>query len=82
MNDVGRTHDPGATTTAPGTVAATLQSSESVTPLFFQEMRAEIDRLDAGRIICMFAMSTGSDVVIPFTDFISEVIWYNGIKDV
>ena len=62
-------------------MSAVIESPESAAPLFFQEIGAEADKLDARRISRMFAMSTGTNVVVPDMDFIPEVIWHGGIED-
>jgi len=54
----------------------------SVTPLFVQRMEGEGDRLDARCINRMFVMSTDVDVVTLIMDFIPEIIWHGGIKNV
>ena len=53
-----------------------------VAPLFIQEQRLEGDRLDARCIDCLFEISTDVDVVITTMDFIPEVVWHSGIKNV
>ena len=54
----------------------------SVTPLFIQDAEAEGDRLDARCISRTFMMSTDADVVTSIMDFIPEIIWHGGIKNV
>jgi len=65
-----------------GIPPAAIQPPELVTPLFFQEMEAVADKLDARCISRMFVMSTGTDVVTSIMYFIPEVIWHSGIKNV
>ena len=79
-NDTGGGHDleAGAIPLAHIVPAAV----RPVTPLFVQGMGGESDRLDAKCISRMFVMSTDTDVVISIMDFIPEVIWHSGIKDV
>ena len=83
MNAVGRGHELEASITTLACVApAAIQFPWSVTPLFVQETGSEGDRLDARCIGRMFIMSTDSDVVSAIMDFIPEIIWHGGIKDV
>ena len=83
MNVVGGEHELEASITALACIApAVVQFSQSVTPLFIQELGAEGDRLDARCINRMFKISTDADVITSIMDFIPEVIWHSGIKDV
>jgi hypothetical protein len=83
MNAVGRGHELEASITTLACMApAVIQFPWSVTPLFIQEAGAEGDRLDARCITRMFVMSTDADVVTSIMDFIPEIIWHSGIKDV
>ena len=52
------------------------------TPLFIQHKDLEGDRLDARCIDLLFETSTDSDVVISIMDFIPEISWHNGIRNV
>ena len=61
---------------------ATTQCPWSPAPLFTRETGAEVDRLDAKCITRLFVMSTDPDVVTSIMDFIPEIVWHNGIKDV
>ena len=76
-NNVGGGHDLEAGMTAPDVVPAAIPS-----PLFPQETDAEADKLDARCINRMVVTSTGTDVVVSTMDFIPEVIWHSGIKEV
>jgi hypothetical protein len=70
---------------APGTQPnhlATTQPPWLVAPLFAQEVGAERDRLDAKCVTRMFVMSTEANVVTLIMDFIPEIIWHGGIKNV
>ena len=83
MNAIGRGHELEASITALACIApAAIQFPWLVTPLFVRETGSEGDRLDARCINRMFIMSTGSDVVTSIMDFIPEIIWHGGIKDV
>ena len=78
---VDENHDLEANVAA--SVAPTeIQPPELVAPLFFQETEAVADKLDPRCISRMFMMSTGTDVVTSIMDFIPEIIWHSGIKDV
>ena len=80
---VGRGREMEASITALACVApAAIQFPWSITPLFIQETGAESDRLDARCITRMFVMSTDTDVVTSIMNFILEIIWHSGIKDV
>jgi hypothetical protein len=80
MNTVGRGHelDPRLVCMTP----ATIEFHWSAAPLFIQEVGVEGDRLDAECVTRMFVMSTNTDVVTSIMDFIPEIIWHSGIKDV
>ena len=83
MNAVGGAHNLAVGITTPAYIALTaIQPPKSVVPLFTQEARAESDRLDAKCVGRMFGMSTDSNVTVSIMDFIPEIIWHNGIKDV
>ena len=64
------------------TSPAATQPPWSVAPLFTRETGAEVDRLDARCITRLFVMSTDPDVVTSIMDFIPEIIWHDGIKNV
>ena len=81
-DDSAEGHDLEANLIGHELVLVAIQPPESVTPLFFQEIGAEVDRLDARCISRMFMMSTGLEVVVPIMDFIPEIIWHSGIKDI
>ena len=82
MKTVDRGYYLEASTTTLSVVPATIRSPESVTPHFVQETGAEGDKLDARCISRMLVMSTGSDAVISIMDFIPDVIWHSGIKNI
>ena len=83
INAVGRRYNSEANVTVLASVAsATTQSHWSVAPLFVQGTGAEGDRLDARCITRMFVMSTDADVVTSIMDFIPEIIWHSGIKNI
>ena len=81
-NNVGRGHELEASITALACVAPAAVQPWSVDPLFIQETEAEGDRLDVRCINRMFVMSTDPDVVASIMDFIPEIIWHSGVKDV
>ncbi|KAF9778912.1 hypothetical protein BJ322DRAFT_1113791 [Thelephora terrestris] len=60
----------------------TTQPPWPITPLFVQGNDLEGDRLDAKCVNILFEMSTDIDVVVSNMDFIPEIIWHGGIKDV
>ena len=62
--------------------SAAIQFPWPVTPLFVYCTGDEGDRLDARCISRMFVMSTDVDVVTSIMDFIPEIIWHGGIKNV
>ena len=64
-------HEPGANVTI-----------QFPTPLFVQDKDLESDRLDARCVDLLFEMSTDSDVVTSIMDFILEITWHSGIKNV
>ena len=73
MMDVSRGHD----------LEADIPLSPSpIAPLFTQETDLEGDRLDARCIDRLFEMSSDVDVVTSIMDFITEILWHNGIKRV
>ena len=83
MNTVGRGHGLEANIIALTCMApAAIQFPWSVTPLFAYCTEGEGDRLDARCISRMFMMSTDVDVVTSIMDFIPEIIWHGGIKNV
>ena len=53
-----------------------------IPPLFVQGSGTESDRLDARCISRMFVMSTNADIVTSIMDFIPDIIWHSGIKNV
>ena len=59
-----------------------IQLPQPVIPLFVQEMGLEGGRLDSKCVNLLFDMSTDVDVILSNMDFIPEVIWHSGIKDV
>jgi len=61
---------------------AATQCPWSPVPLFTRETGAEVDRLDARCITRLFVMSTDPDVVTSIMDFIPEIVWHDGIKNV
>ena len=82
MNTADRRRDLEANIAALACVApAAIQFPWAATPLFIHEMEAEADRLDARCITRMIVMSTDPDVVTSIMDFIPEIIWHSGIKD-
>jgi len=81
MNTVGRGRELEASIITCIAPAAT-QFPWSITPLFIQGTGEEGDKLDARCINRMLEMSTDADIVTPVMDFIPEVIWHSGIKDV
>ena len=83
INTVDRGHDLQASiTTLAFMTPNAVQLPQPVIPLFVQEKDLEGDRLDARCIDRLFEMSTDVDVIISNMDFIPEVIWHSGIKDV
>ena len=60
----------------------TTQFPWSAAPLFTRDTGAEVDRLDARCITRLFVMSTDPDVVTSIMDFIPEIVWHDGIKNV
>jgi len=83
MNSVGKGHALEANITALACMApSAIHFPWSVTPLFIQEVEAEGDRLDARCISRTFVMSTDVDLVTSIMDFIPEIIWHGGIKNV
>ena len=81
-DDSGGSHNKQANPTGHEIAPASIQPPESVAPLFIQEIGAEVDRLDAKCVGRMFVMSTGPDVVVSIMDFIPEIIWHSGIKNI
>ena len=81
-NNSDRDQDLEANPTRHEIALVAIPPSELVAPLFFQEVGAEVDRLDAKCVDRMFVMSTGSDVVVSIMDFIPEIIWHSGIKEI
>ena len=81
---VDRGHDLRASITALASMTpnAIQLLPQPVTPLFAQEKDFEGDRLDARCINRLFEMSTDFDVIISNMDFIPEIVWHSGIKDV
>jgi len=83
MNSVGKGHALEANITALACMApSAIHFPWSVAPLFIQEVEAEGDRLDARCISRTFIMSTDADVVTSIMNFIPEIVWHGGIKDV
>ena len=82
MNDVEKGHDLEVNIAARDIAPATIQPPKLVPPLFFQKIGAESDKLDARCIARMFVMATGIDAIVQIMDFIPEVIWHSGIKNV
>jgi len=83
MNAVGRGHGLEASVgTHVCMVPTAMRHPWPVTPLFVQEIGLKSDGLDARCISRMFAMSIDADVVSAIMDFIPEIIWHGGIKDV
>ena len=83
VNCTGNGHEPEAGITALARLApAAIRFPRPVAPLFTQEVGAEGDRLDARCINRMFVMSTDVDVMTSIVDFIPEIIWHSGIKNV
>ena len=74
---VGGGHDLEAGMTIPDVVPAAIPS-----PLFPEETDPEAEKLDARCINRMIVASTGTDVVVSTMNFIPEVIWHSGIKEV
>ena len=64
------------------TAPAATGAPPAVAPLFTQEIGTEEDRLDARCITRMFAISTDADVITSIINFIPEIVWHSGIKDV
>ena len=76
-------HGLEASITALACIApAVVQFPWSVTPLFNQGAGTESDSLDARCIGRMFARSSDLDVVTSIMDFIPEIVWHSGIKNV
>ena len=83
MSAVGGGHGLEANITALTCIApAAIRFPWSVTPLFVHCTGDEGDRLDARCISRMFVMSTDIDVVTSIMDFIPDIIWHGGIKNV
>jgi len=82
INTVNRGHEPKTNTTLTCIAPGAVQPPASITPLFVQGTGGEGDRLDARCISRMFVMSTDADVVTSIMDFIPEIIWHGGIKNV
>jgi hypothetical protein len=84
ITTVGRDRDSksGSITALTPMVPDVAQFLQPITPLFVQEKDWEGDRLDARCINRLFEMSTDVDVIIANMDFIPEIVWYNGIKDI
>ena len=78
---VGRGHDLQASIAALASMTPNALP-QPVTPLFAQEKDFEGDRLDSRCINRLFEMSTDVDVIISNLDFIPEITWHSGIKDV
>ena len=81
MSTVSRGHGLETNVTTPSIVPAAIQSPELVTPLFIQDIGVEGDKLDARRIGRTFVMSTSPEV-ISIIDFIPEIIWHSGARNV
>ena len=83
MNTVGRGHGLEANIVTLTCMApAAIQFPWAVTPLFSYCTGDEGDRLDARCISRMFVTSTDVDVITSIMDFIPEIIWHDGIKNV
>ena len=83
ITTIDRGHYPHASITAPTPVTSNVtQLPPPIAPLFVREKDLEGHRLDARCINRLFDMSTDVDVIISNMDFIPEIIWHNGIKDV
>ena len=82
VNTVSRGESEVSTTSLPCITPAATKFPRPDAPLFIQEAGVEEDRLDARCITRMFVMSTDPDVVTLTMDFIPEIVWHNGIKDV
>ena len=81
VTTVGRGHDlQGSIATLASMTPNELP--QPVTPLLAQEKDLEGDRLDSRCINRLFEMSTDVDVIVSNLDFIPEIIWHTGIKDV
>ena len=81
VNSIGR-GDKVIINTAVGDAPVVVQFPWLVAPLFIQEVGAEGDRMDARCITRMLVMSTDPYAVTSTMDFIPEIIWHSGIKDV
>ena len=83
VNTIDRGDDLEANTTATPCMAPDLiLFPRTVAPLFIQKAEAEGERLDSRCITRVFVMSTDPNVVSSTMDFIPEIIWHSGIKDV
>ena len=83
VKTVGRGDESEASTTAlPCMAPDVTQTPGPITPLFVQEEGVKEDILDARCITRMFVMSTDPDVAALTMDFIPEIVWRGGIKDV
>ena len=83
MDTVGTGHAFEASISALACIApAAIEFPWSVAPLFIQEAGAEGGRLDVRCINRMFVMSTDANVTAAIMDFIPDVIWHSGIKDI
>ena len=83
ITTIGRGRDLQASITALTSMTPNaIQFPQPITPLFVQEKDSEGDRLDARCINRLFEMSTDVDVILSNMDFIPEIIWHSGIKNV
>ena len=83
VKTVGRGDELEANTTAlPCMAPDVTQTPGPLAPLFVQEEGRKEDILDARCITRMFVMSTDPEVTALTMDFIPEIVWHNGIKDV
>ena len=83
VKTVGREDESEASTTAfPCIAPDVIQTPGPIAPLFVQEEGVKEDILDARCITRMFVMSTDPDLSALTMDFIPEIIWHSGIKDV
>ena len=69
-------------TPLPCIVLDVTQAPDPYDPLFRQEVGLKEDVLDAKCITRMFVMSTDPNTIALTMDFIPEIIWHSGIKDV
>ena len=82
LNTVGENVLEASIATLACMAPTTIQFPFSVPPLFGWGHRPRGDSLDARCINRMFVIYTGADVIIPTMDFIPEIVWNEGIKNV